>query len=91
MNHHTDPTNQKAPGATNTKGSGTDSASDFDFATEARRSKAIATQVAEFALRGHAVHPLVDGEFLVCKYGHTFHAVDFAALQNIACRLGVSQ
>ena len=90
MNHHTDPTNEKAPGAINTEGLTTDT-NDLNFATGKRRSKAIATQVAELVIRGHAVHQLKDGGFLVCKYGHTFHAHDFAELQAFARRLGVSQ
>ena len=91
MNHHTDPTNKKAPGAINTEGLSTDTTNDLNFATGKRRSKAIATQVAELVIRGHAVHQLKDGGFLVCKYGHTFHAHDFAELQAFARRLGVSQ
>jgi hypothetical protein len=91
MNHHTDPTNEKAPGAINTEGLTTDTTNDLNFATGTRHSKAIATQVAELALRGHTVHQLKDGGFLVCKYGHTFHAADFAELQAFARRLGVSQ
>ena len=90
MNHHTDPTNEKAPGAINTEGLTTDTTNDLNFATSTRQSKAIAT-LAELAIRGHAVHQLKDGGFLVCKYGHTFHANDFAELQAFARRLGVSQ
>lgn len=91
MNHYTDPTTEKAPGAINTEGLETDTTNDLNFATGTRHSKAIATQVAELALRGHAVHQLKDGGFLVCKYGHSFHAIDFAELQAFARRLGVSQ
>ena len=91
MNHHIGPTNEKAPGAINTEGLETDTTNDLNFATGTRHSKAIATQVAELAIRGHAVHQLKDGGFLVCKYGLTFHAVDFAALQAFARRLGVNQ
>ena len=91
MNHHTDPTNEKAPGAINTEGLTTDTTNDLNFAIGTRHSKAIATQVAELAIRGHAVHQLKDGGFLVCKYGHTFHVNDFAELQAFARRLGVSQ
>ena len=69
----------------------TQDTNDLNFATGKRNSKAIATQVAELASRGHAVHQLKDGGFLVCKYGHTFHANDFAELQAFARRLGVSQ
>ena len=91
MNHHTDPTNKKAPGAINTEGLTTDTTNDVNFATGTRYSKAIAAQVAELSIRGHAVHHLKDGGLLVCKYGHTFHANDFAELQAFARRLGVSQ
>jgi len=91
MNHHTDTTNEKAPGACDSKGLDTDTTNDLDFATGTRHSKAIVTQVAQLAIRGHAVHQLQDGGFLVCKYGHTFHAIDFAALQAFARRLGVKQ
>lgn len=84
-------TNKKAPGAINTEGLATDTTNDLNFATGTRRSKAIATQIAELAVRGHAVHQLIDGGFLVCKYGYTHHAPDFEALQAFARRLGVTQ
>lgn len=88
MNHHT---NEKAHGACNTGAFDTDTTNDLNFATGTRHSKAITTQVAGLAIRGHAVHQLKDGGFLVCKYGHTFHAIDFAELQAFARRLGVTQ
>lgn len=92
MNHRTDPTNEKALGVSDdSKGLETDTTNDLNFATGARNLKAIATQVAELAIRGHAVHQLKDGGFLVCKYGHIFHAIDFADLQAFARRLGVKQ
>ncbi len=86
-----DTPNEKAPGAINTEGLATDTTNDLNFATGQRHRKAIATQMAELALRGHAVHLLKDGGFLVCKYDHTFHAIDFAELQDFSRRLGVSQ
>jgi hypothetical protein len=91
MNHYTGPTNGKAPGAINTEGLTTDTTNDQNFATGQRHSKAIATQVAELAIRSHAVHQLKDGGFLVCKYGHSFHAINFAELQSFARRIGVSK
>ena len=91
MTRTTDTTHEKAPGAINTEGLATDTTNDPNFATGTRHSKAIATQVAELAIRGHAVQQLIDGGFLVCKYGLTFHANDFAELQAFARRLGVSQ
>ena len=63
MKHHTDTTNEKAPGAINTEGLTTDSTNDLNFATGTRHSKAIATQFAELAIRGHAVHQLKDGGY----------------------------
>jgi hypothetical protein len=91
MNHYTAPTNQKAFGACNTEGLSTDTTNDLNFATGTRHSKAIATQIAELAIAGHAVHQLTDGAYLVCKYGYTFHACDFEALQAFSRRLGVSK
>ena len=91
MNKPTNTTNEKAPGAINTEGLDTYNTNDLNFATGAKHSKEIATQVAVLAIRGHAVHQLKDAGFLVCKYGHTFHANDFAELQAFARRLGVSQ
>ena len=91
MNHHTETTNRKAPGATNTEGLRTNITNHLNFATGVKHSKEIGTQVAELARRGHAVHHLKDGGFLVCKYGHTFHAADFAELQVFARRLGVTK
>ena len=90
MNHTTDSTNEKAPGAINTEGLTTVTTTDLNFATGTWRSKAIAMQVAELVIRGHAVYQLKDDGCLVCKYGHTFHAHDFAELQAFARRLGVS-
>ena len=87
----TRPTNEKAPGAINTEGLTTDTINDLNFATGARPGKAVAAQVAQLAIRGHAVHPLKDGGFLVCKYGYCYAASDFADLQAFARRLGVSQ
>ena len=84
---------QKAAGATTASGPHTDTnASNFAShgpLNQAPDPKAIATQIAHLAIAGHAVHKLIDGGYLVCKYGHTFHAQDFAALQCFARRLGV--
>jgi len=80
----------KALGACNTKGLGTNFFH-FNFAIHQAYRKAISTQIAELALRGHAVYELADGGFLVCKYGYVHHAPDFEALQVFAHRLGVSQ
>jgi len=83
-------TNEKAPGAINTEGLTTDITNDLNSPTGTRHSKAIATQIARLAVRGHAVHRLQDGGFLVCKYGYSHYAADFAALQAFARRLGVN-
>ena len=80
----------KALGACNTKGLKTDTR-ESNYAAQKPNSKVISTQIAELALRGHAVHQLIDGGFLVCKYGYTHHAPDFESLQIFAQRLGVNQ
>ena len=82
-------TSEKAPGATNTEGLSTDTTNGLNVATCTRHSKAVATQIAEFAIQGHVVHELKDGGFLVCGCRHTFHAIDIAALQACAHRMGV--
>ena len=64
---------------------------DLDFATGQRPGKAVATQIAELALAGHAVHKLQCGDFLVCKYGYSHYAQDFEALLAFARKLGVSK
>jgi len=88
-------TTQKAAGATNANGLHTDTTgTDFrsgDAIGQVPDGKAIATQIACLALAGHAVHQIADGGFLVCKYGYTHYAKDFAALQAFARKLGVIQ
>ena len=92
MNHTTDPTDEKAPGVSDdSKGLDTDTTNDLNFATGTRNLKAIATQIAELAIRGHQVHQLKDGGYLVCKYGYCYEAKDFAELQAFARRLGVAK
>jgi hypothetical protein len=82
--------NGKALGDCNTEGLGTNLYK-RNFAIHQAYSKAISTQIAELAFKGHAVYELSDGEFLVCKYGYFHHALDFEALQLFAHRLGVIQ
>ena len=83
-------TMQKAAGAINTNGPHIHT-NDLDFAIGERHSKAIATQIAHLAIAGHVVHQLIDGGYLVCKYGYTHHAKNFEALQAFARKLGVKQ
>ena len=54
MNHHTDPTNEKAPGAINTEGLTTDATNNY-FPTGQREGKAFVTLAARFALAGHTL------------------------------------
>jgi hypothetical protein len=88
-------TMQKAAGASNTNGLSTDT-NGANFRTDgaiqqAPDGKAIATQLAELAIAGHVVHKLIDGGYLVCKYGMTRYCKDFAELQAFARQLGVKQ
>lgn len=52
-------------------------------------SKAESSLRAILAFAGHAVHPLRDDSYLVCKYGYTHHASDLEALKAFAVKLGV--
>ena len=79
-----------APGACNTERLTSNIDNDLNFATGQRPSKAIATQIAQLALAGHAVQRLKCGDFLVCKWGYSHYAQDFEALQAFAQKLGVS-
>ncbi len=67
----------------------TQNVNDLDFATGTRHSKAESTLRAIMAMAGHAVYPLKDGGYLVCKYGYTHNADDLDGLHDFAVRLGV--
>jgi hypothetical protein len=51
--------------------------------------KTVATLRAQFALRGHAVHELTEGGFLVCRWGMVRACRDLEALQAFARKMGV--
>ena len=87
MNHYPI---ENAPGACNTEGLGTN-LSKLNLAIHQVLSKAISTQITEFALQGYAVCELADGGYLACEYGYIHHAPYFEALQVFAHRLGVNQ
>ena len=87
----TDTTNGKAPGACDSEGLDISTTNDLDFATGTRHGKAEATQIAELALAGHAVHKGKCGDYLVCKYGLSRYCQDFDELQAFARKLGVSK
>ena len=91
MTHYTDPTNGKAPGATNTEGLDNDSTKELNFAIGDRLRKALATLIAEFAMRGFAVHQLQDGGFFVCNHGQSKYLPDFYALQLFAIKVGATK
>ena len=88
-------TNEKAPGACDSKGLTTDT-NGANFPTDgainqAHDGKATATQLAHLALAGHTVHKGGAGDFTVCKYGMTRYCKDFAELQDFAKQLGIKQ
>jgi hypothetical protein len=90
---HTD-TQQKAPGACDSKGLHTDTNASY-FAShraiqKATDGKAIATQIARLALAGHTVHKGIHGDFTVCKYGLTRYCANFAELAAFPRQLGVN-
>ena len=88
MTHYT---NGKVPGACDSKGLDIDTTNGWNSPTVTRRSKAEATQIAELALAGHAVHKGKSGDYLVCKYGMSRYCQDFDELQLFARKLGVSK
>ena len=47
------------------------------------------TLIAQFAMKGAAVHRLADGGFIVAQWGLTRHCADFAALAGFARQMGV--
>jgi hypothetical protein len=88
-------TQQKAPGACDSKGLHTDT-NTSNFAShgpidQAPDPKARATQIAHLAIAGHAVHKLADGGYLVCKYGYTHHASRLCSIAMLRTQTGCIQ
>lgn len=54
-------------------------------------SKLLATIIAGCALRGHAVHELAGGEFLISRWGMTRHCPGIAELEAFARQIGAAQ
>lgn len=53
-------------------------------------AKRLATLKAALALKGHEVHTLTDGAFLVARWGLTRRCADLAELQDFAQQIGAS-
>jgi hypothetical protein len=51
--------------------------------------KTVATLKAQFALRGHAVHEMAGGGFIICRWGLVRACRDLEALQAFARKMGV--
>jgi hypothetical protein len=88
-------TTQKAAGAINTNGLHTNTEKPRFRTGNAGKQvpgvRDIATQIVHLTIAGHAVRKTAHGGFLVCKYGMSYHAEDFADLQAFALELGVKQ
>lgn len=69
----------------------TKTTNELNSAIGTRHRKAEATQIAELALAGHAVHKGRSGDYMVCKYGLSRYCQDFDDLHAFARRLGVSK
>jgi len=84
-------TNRNGLTATNSQPAKTNTLNnnDLDFPTGQRQRKAVSTVTAQLALHGHAVHAMLCGDFLVCKYGLSYYAQDLQGLQAFAKKLGV--
>lgn len=66
----------------------TDQTNGLNFATTERRRKAQATATALLALRGFAVEPYPNGDFLVTANGLSHYLQDLEALQDFAKGVG---
>lgn len=82
------------PSACNTEDLPADTAT-VNFRTDGAIKKAlgggvadIATQIAQLAITGHAVHQANDGHFLVRRDGMTPYCKDFAELHAFAKQVG---
>lgn len=53
-------------------------------------AKRLAALKAALALKGHEVHTLADGAFLVARWGLTRRCADLAELQDFAQQIGAS-
>lgn len=53
--------------------------------------KPVANLIAQYAMRGHIVHRLADGGFLVVKHGMCRECKDLQALEAFARQTGVVQ
>jgi len=67
------------------------STNDLDYPQSERRSKALATIKAKFALHGHSVHDGSNHDFIVVRmnWGHSRYCQDYAALIGFGRQLGV--
>jgi len=61
----------------------------LDFATGTRYSKAESTLRSVMALAGLAVHPLKDGDYLVCVHGYTHLTENLDGLHDFAVGVGL--
>jgi len=64
------------------------SAAQLDLEAAALPRKHEATLTAQLALRGHAVHKLASGGYLVCWRGCTRHCGDLQSLEQFARQVG---
>lgn len=85
-----DPQKAQSPAATGR--SAEDSKTDPSIVGEPTdQSKRAATLLAQLALKGHAVHRLEGGAFLVTRWGLVRRCDDLEALQDFARQMGVAR
>lgn len=61
-----------------------------DLAEQDAQIKRLATLCARLVLRGHVVHALSTGGFLVCWRGHSRHCSDLVSLEAFARQVGAT-
>lgn len=55
-----------------------------------QQEKLLVGMIAAFALRGHTVHELADGGFLICRWGLSKYCACLSELQAAGRQMGVT-
>jgi hypothetical protein len=82
---------EKAAGVLDTPEAATQKVEGSIVSAREQERKYEATLMARFALRGHAVHRMVEGGYMVCRQGYAKHCPTLEALQAFARQVGVAR
>ncbi|MDZ4290734.1 MAG: hypothetical protein U1C47_02290 [Hydrogenophaga sp.] len=81
-------TKEKAAGVLDTPEAATQKVESSIVSAREQERKHEATLMAKLAIRGHAVHRIATGGYLVCRHGYVKHCADLEALQAFAWQVG---